>query len=140
MKREIKFRAWVECNLDNIPSYMNYNPEFHGDINDIFKNNGVEPVSKYASKITYLQFAGVCDKNGKEIYQDDIVKYSYISPLDGKEKSYVWVVKYENGMYWLRHIGGLKHYDSSSFLKFTQIEVIGNTFEHPELLRNPKCS
>ena len=47
------------------------------------------------------------------------------------------VVKYENGMYWLRHIGGLKHYDASLFLKFTQIEVIGNTFEHPELLGEP---
>jgi len=137
LEREIKFRAWVEHEFIKNGGCMNYHPEFHGDINEIFKNNGVEPVSKYASKITYLQFTEVNDKNGKEIYQEDIVKYSYISPLDGKEKSYVWVVKYKNGMYWLRHIGGLKHYDASLFLKYNQIEVIGNTFEHPELLGEP---
>jgi len=51
-----------------------------------------------------------------------------------KKRSHTWVVKYENGMYWLRHIGELKHYDSALLITFREIEVIGNIHDNPELL------
>ena len=140
--REIRFRAWVECGtfVGGVNPYMNYYPEFHGDINEIFRNNGAEPKSKYGSKITYMQFTGLKDKNGKDIYEGDIVEYSYLSALDNKRKSSKWVVEYETGMYWLRDINKMSQYDSSLFLKFTRIEVVGNVRENSKLLEDATCT
>lgn len=122
MSREFKFRARRLIGGKWVYGHYYFNGVAHWIVNnDKFSNDHHE-----VNPETVGQFTGLYDKNKKEIYEDDIVKYSYISPLDSKEKSYIWVVEYENGMYWLRHIGGLRHYDSSLFLKFNRIDVIGN--------------
>ena len=82
---------------------------------------------------TVGQYTELRDIRNQEICESDICRFSYTG-MDGKERSHTWVVKYENGMYWLRHIGGLKHYDSTLFLNFQKIEVIGNIHDNPGML------
>jgi len=136
--REIKFRGkridngeWVYGFIVRTKdgSFICYDGQYDDDL-FISPENILIPVNPE----TVGQFTGLRDKNGTEIYDDDITKYSYISPMDGMEKFYIWVVAIKNGMYWLKHIGEKKHYDSSLYLKFTQIEVIGNIHENPSLL------
>ena len=146
MSREIKFRgkridngAWADGTLlkgktddEKQLAYVIPCGTRYEVMNGVLHRN--TPLFEVDSK-TVGQYTGLKDKNGlKEIYDDDIVKNSYLSPLDNEEKSHIWVVKYETGMYWLRHILGMKHYDSSLLLKFTRIEVIGNIHDNPELL------
>jgi len=132
MSREIKFRAFVKKLKWMLP-VENINFAVKTVEVDLTSGNG--DYSEYDfDEIELIQFTGLKDKNGKEIYEGDIVKNLYVSPLDNKEKSHIWVVEYETGMYWLRHINKMKHYDSSLFLKFTRIEVVGNVHENPELL------
>ncbi len=129
MPREIKFRAWDKEERCLIPP-AEIAITAEGTIYTWDRID--EEWQAEAIPIEVYEYTGLHDKNGKEIYEGDIVKFSYISPLDQKEKSYIWVVRYGNGMYWLRHI---KHYyDSTLYLKFTQIEVVGNIYENPEFL------
>ena len=60
MKREIKFRAW---NLDDGMLYFDFD-SFQKDYYDQYGN--------------IMQFTGLTDKNGKEIYEGDILTSKYV--------------------------------------------------------------
>ena len=73
---------------------------------------------------TIGQFTGIFDKDNREIYEDDIIKFS-----DGR----VGVVEFERGCFWVRYGSG-QLVQLLYELKKYQLEVIGNKFENPELI------
>jgi hypothetical protein len=92
--REIKFRAW-----DKETKTMQYNVSF------LYNNAEI------------MQFTGILDKNGKEIYEGDIVKRgTTISDI-------IW------------EDYGFKLRKGNSICDVNKpIEIIGNIYESPELL------
>lgn len=77
--------------------------------------------------LNLMQSTGLFDKNGKEIFEGDIVKMAkdvYSDP------TYYEIV---------RHRGGAYRFESNQhgcelWLRHTNCEVIGNIYENPELL------
>lgn len=86
-------------------------------------------------KSTVGQFTGLFDKNGKAIYEGDIIKI--VEKFDD-ENVYTsnGVVCFEEGIYELQngkhfaYLGWLMHNDD-----ITKLEVIGNIHDNPELLK-----
>jgi uncharacterized phage protein (TIGR01671 family) len=81
-----------------------------------------------------MQFTGLKDKNGKEIYESDIV--SYTNPYSNK--GYTHVVKYDPmwaafGLFEKMEDEWCKEND---WVKLISIEVIGNIYSNPELLKS----
>ena len=97
----------------------------------LFKNVSFKEIIKYnegeesftiSPKFTsyeLMQYTGLKDKNGKEIYEGDIVKC--LRPNNFKDKEIIIVKIPTLGKY-------------SDFMNIIEIEVIGNIYEHPELL------
>ena len=115
--REIKFRAWdKEKNM-----WTNFkifdNSTFFMD-----KNTGVwfNKNHKEYERFELMQYTGVKDKNGKEIYEGDIVI------LNDTEEENRCVVKYKYGSYILVD-GDLREDLSNVEAKF--LEVVGNIYE-----------
>lgn len=128
--KEIKFRAWdkkEKVMLYNIQSYLEHKDkngnEYDGYFDWKFDDFIIDP------NIKIMQFTGLRDKNNKEIYQDDIIKYSYNHCECGKFKSYNLKVSF--GSLGARMGGDLI---CDPLYKEKDIEVIGNIYENSELI------
>ena len=122
MKREIKFRAIMAGTNDWIYGLLSraYKENYYDGIIDDENN------FEYIRTDTVGQFTGLKDKNGKEIYEGDILK---------NFKDLIGVVEFGDGKYFADEItsGDFIPHD---ILMWEQkdIEIIGNVYENPELL------
>lgn len=106
MNREIKFRAW--------DGGMFYNIVIDGDVwtNDLVSDNWHNG--------NVMQYTGLKDKNGKEIYEGDIVDYGCDRFMP---------VEFINGTFCICK-------NTAMPTLMTLYPVIGNIYETPELLKS----
>jgi uncharacterized phage protein (TIGR01671 family) len=126
--REIKFRAWDKKRKRMIYDYdKNLGILLDGTLINVFNEL---PFKK--EDIELMQFTGLKDKKGKDIYEGDIVVNWWING-DRKVDEGRGVVEMRDGIY------GYQSIHSNFFYKIgTYLEVIGNMYENKELLKETK--
>lgn len=83
----------------------------------------------FVDHLVIMQSTGLADKNGKEIFEGDIVK---MSKDVYSESTYYEVVRHYGGAYRLES----KQHGCELWLRHTDCEVVGNVYENPELLED----
>ena len=78
---------------------------------------------------TIGQFTGYCDRDDVEIYEDDIVSFG--------DKAKIGVVEHHNGAFVVR-CGREKSPRLLGNLVGKDVKILGNRFEHPQLLAKKK--
>ena len=81
--------------------------------------------------IEFMQSTGLKDKNGKEIFEGDIVK---MAKDVYSEPTYYEVVRHRGGAYRLES----KQHGCELWLRHADCEIVGNVYENPELLEDIK--
>ena len=122
--RTIKFRAW-----DTREEKMDYDPEYNSlseNINDSFT---------FSKGIIWMQFTGLLDKNGKEIYEGDIVlgKYNAEGAHYNTEEKNI-VVEYDKGTCGFFPFADYD-VDCGADFQVAESMVVGNIYENPDLLK-----
>jgi uncharacterized phage protein (TIGR01671 family) len=141
--REIKFRAWYKT--DKKMLYEGYLPSkneegyylslsFDGKItvatNDDGGKSGLweHECSGWGEDFILMQFTGLKDKNGKEIYEGDIIK-------NNCDNSIFEVVYLEDqAKFRWKRLSGIRNGEDTWHIILFNGEVIVNIYENPELL------
>lgn len=115
-KREIKFRAWDGKEMDNFGEYLYW-----------FEEQGIRDIDHMGWKI--MQYTGLKDKTGKEIYEGDIILAKHLGE-NVTYKVYINPVTQQQGIESTDEHGDLQGLYDYHF----DCQVIGNIYENPELL------
>ncbi|MDD4734180.1 MAG: YopX family protein [Bacilli bacterium] len=133
--RQIKFRCWVleKNDFEDINEikydacgYFQYLQTYEGDHYDL-------------EEIVLLQYTGLKDKNGKEIYEGDIITYHNFIKFTGivwwcdKDATYLVDLSQTKNKF----INTSNHQITLSSVLGgdNDTEVIGNIYENPEMLK-----
>ena len=110
MNRIIKFRVWIPFSMNGTPPEMRQFEQIKNDtIGSLF----------HATSINYMQFTGLLDKNGLEIFKGDLIKQQdYKEPLE---------------VYFCKDCAGfrarLNGFGNNELIK-EDCEIIGNIYEN----------
>ncbi len=130
--KEIKFRAWDKIfNKWIHPSQVQLSGTGIVTIQDENLDYLIDNDHKQAEIVFYT---GLKDKNGTEIYEGDKVKLGVLpTEEEPEEEIHTAEVMFSKGQFWITHYGfPLKSYACNDKCF---IEVIGNIYENPELLK-----
>lgn len=127
MSREIKFRTWQEGKM------------FYHELQRYLGSSGIINPYVGCDDAIWMQYTGLKDKNGKEIYEGDVL----FGREEGNGETTAWtdvylIVFFKDGCFKVRE----KKIDENSVWcdnlcdnDFTEeYEIIGNIYENPDLL------
>jgi uncharacterized phage protein (TIGR01671 family) len=133
--REIKFRAWDGSTIGDVIAIT---MDEHVIVRE---PGGVGARSIPMSKCDLMQYTGLHDKDGKQIYEGDIVKgYGTYRPKEGVN---AWEVYWDEqcASWWYRrspnnvsYRGGLVSSSNEDTIVWG-VAIIGNIYENPDLLK-----
>lgn len=116
-----RFRAWLKKDKEmiDVEEIHFYNGEFD------FIGDAITWMCK-SNDCVLMQSTGLTDKNGKEIFEGDVVK---MAKNVYSEPTYYEVVRHRGGAYRLES----KQYGCELWLRHTDCEIAGNIYTDPEL-------
>lgn len=138
MSREILFRAKC-CGVWRYGSYVHFDKKpindcFNNEYKDFIVTNG--KYGEHCFPITELssigQYTGLKDKNGKEIYEGDIIDFTVYTWFDYRKK-YKGVVKYSDLGFVVDTLDDKFELGWISYNK--TLKIVGNIHDNPELMK-----
>lgn len=131
MSREIKFKAWDKVNKEMYEvGYIDFANE---KVQLAIVKDGIcyKQFVADLKDVELIQYTGLKDKYLKDIFEKDIIRIEGVIP--GVEIDDIGIVKFIDGSYVVENLDGTDGWEL--FEEGAEVEVLGNVFENPELLK-----
>ena len=122
-----KFRAWDSANKEMFKDTFSITES--GQVVVVEQEDVMCPPDYiFVDHLVIMQSTGLKDKNGKEVFENDIVK---MSKDVYSEPTYYEVARHRGGAYRLES----KQHGCELWLRHADCEVVGNVYENQEYLK-----
>ena len=91
-------------------------------------------IKSYGTPLVRNQYTGLKDKNGKEIYEGDVIELFWLFTGMSYFTTVIWVCDLAKWAMAEKNGKGVYHYFGDQNTKLMDTEVIGNIYENPEFL------
>lgn len=132
MNRTIKFRGKSADNGKWVTGY------YYHECGNTYIVEDRQSLSETSRNVPYVvipetvgQFTGLFDKNGKEIYEGDIL---HTVTFGFEPEEYTAIILYDNCRFQLSNGRNLFYFGQSDLTKMDDTIVIGNIYDNPELI------
>lgn len=129
-QREIKFKYIYSNDKRIITKVFTLEEISNGDCYDYLSD---QPLLKYFKLINRVEYTGLKDKNGKEIYEFDWCRACFRDKNGFHYKQ--GVIKMDEYMWCLDTLDETDEYRIYSINRLHDFEALSNVFENPELLK-----
>lgn len=133
-----RYRAWHKT-WEELGKVKRIRFDDEGDVTTVLFEGKILGVDTHADEIVLMQSTGLVDKNGKEIFEGDVVKRYRRPFLKAKWEYQIETVIKEKASLLLGRKFGKNFWTipfDSPFAESVLLEVIGNIYENPELLED----
>lgn len=131
MSREIKFRIWrASDEYNKVPHMESWDSLLNYSMSDIFQLDDTDDVLE--------QFTGLKDRNGKEIYEGDILKASFSDKDVLSSPGSCEVVQFIGGRFIAHPVKSSSHrfdYNLDELALEVVDNIVGNIHENKDLLK-----
>ena len=142
-QRVIKFRAWDKQNNEMVEpdAFFIFTGSEVLMLNPHHVDNNYYQIDSCEDRFIQIQFTGLADKNGKEIYEGDIVRILYTDWASKDDSDTRTIDQYKRDIssigaivcaninWYVDGVGTMDHGTHG------EIEVIGNIYKNPELIK-----
>lgn len=129
--REIKFRAWNKYNMS------------YDELTVVGPDIGLNALLKNVQRnFTLMQYTGLKDRNGREIYEGDILKsrendevWRVDEMLPAHRQSHVTNIGYFCGKTYNSRASSAAYDNIDDWMSWPEMyEIVGNVYENPQLM------